>query len=60
MKTKKSKRNHILVVEMQEKDGWKPTIGCGITKDDGIAELERWRRVYCNDKFRLKKYVAED
>ena len=52
---------HVWIVEMWiETPGherWDPTVGCGLTKDDGQNALETWRERNPDDKFHLVKYV---
>ncbi len=36
---------------------WQPTVGCSLTKNDGLKELKKWKKRNCG-KFRLVKYVS--
>jgi hypothetical protein len=48
----------IWVVEMKVGNNWEPTIGVGLTREDGRLELARWRGKNPTYKFRLVKYEA--
>ena len=45
------------VIEMLvAEDRWKPTVGCGYTRDHALGELIRLREAYPNDEFRVREY----
>ena len=54
-------KNYIWVVEIQDDVSLKfePTVGVGLTRKDGRDEKWKWETANPDDKFRLKKYVAE-
>ena len=51
------------VVEMLVQHGrisaWQPTIGVKLSQLDGYEELRCWRASNPNDRFHLRRYVAE-
>lgn len=52
---------HMWVVELQMRTGqWEPTVGVGISRDHGNAELRDWRKLLPDDKLRLRKYVRKE
>lgn len=50
-------KQYIWIVEMLCNSGWKPTVGAGLTREEGRIELARWRSRMPDDDFRLVKYV---
>ena len=57
-------RNEVWIVEMWFKPtkryrlGWQPTVGCGLSREDGRRKLAEWKKTNLNDKFRLRRYAV--
>lgn len=49
---------HVWIVEMMCGSKWHPTVGCGLSRVDGLVELVTWRSKNPSNKFRLKKYTT--
>lgn len=51
---------HVWIVEMLHAglSEWHSTVGCKLTKQDGLREMRDWRDRNPNDRFRLKRYAA--
>ena len=41
---------------LDRSDGWKPTVGVKLSRDEGRSEVRRWRWGNPSDEFRLRKY----
>ena len=52
--------SHIWVTEIKEKGEWLPTLGCGLTREDGMERMGHWIVRNPEDEFRLRKYVREE
>ena len=50
---------YVWIVEGDFRDGWKPTVGCALDRANGRDELRKWQRKSPDDRFRLRRYVAE-
>ena len=50
----------VWIVEMFNPDQgrWEPTVGAGLTRPGGQAEVARWRLDLPDDRFRLRRYCA--
>lgn len=55
-------RTHVWIVEIDASTTatrkWEPTVGCGLTKEDGEQVLNDWESQNPDDTFRLTKYEA--
>jgi len=53
-------RRCVWIVEASYDGGaWHPTVGVRLTRRDARVELAAWRRRNPDDRFRLRRYVAE-
>lgn len=53
-------RNYVWVVEIkfERSDVYAPTVGCGITRKDALAEARRWERKNAGCKCRVRRYQS--
>lgn len=56
--TRRTQRVWIVEVRWRDKpeQGWKPTVGCALTKMDGQSVLRNWQDHNPSDRFRLVPY----
>lgn len=54
----KAKRR-VWIVEMRLGKSWHPTVGCALTRSDGLDALREWRINNPNDRFRVVSYFAK-
>jgi hypothetical protein len=50
----------VWIVEMKCDELWEPTVGIGLTREDGRKALVSWQLHNPDDKFRLRQYLGMD
>lgn len=54
-------KKHVWIIEMLCDGKWEPTIGCRLTRSEAREEMKcDWMARNKHDRFRVRKYVAED
>ena len=54
-------KKYVWVVEMEDMPNrWMPTVGCALNRAEGRIELSLWNLRNPMDKFRLRKYSANN
>ncbi len=56
------KTAHVWIVEarFERNKPWGPTVGCGMDRSQGRAELKEWKHQNPDDSFRLRQYVRKE
>ena len=52
------RRIRLWVVEMQTEQGWQPTVGVGLTREDAKRRAKDWKTANPGRRFRLARYEA--
>ena len=49
----------VVEIKFDDSDKWEATIGVGLSREDGRAELKDWQKKNKGCKYRLVKYEAK-